>query len=484
MALHSLQHGLPWLHNGLAAAAAGCAAVLPSVLDRLGSNSSRGGSSGGGAALSSLCWAQERHQQSEQQQQQQQQQQRGFRSAPSFEQINGGATLEERRQQHVQQHTVTAAEALQALDPGPHRILIGSGCAEPDLLVDALMARGRQLSGSELVHLLTLGPAPYVQPPHSDHFHHTALFIGPNVRTAVADGRAGYLPVFLHEIPRLLRYSEAGVDVALIQVSPPDAHGFVSLGVSVDVVLAACLSARTILAEVNPHMPRTHGNAFVPVEAIDYFVRNDRPLPELTNGPIDEVSAAIGRNVAALIPNGACLQVGIGKIPDAVCASLRQHEDLGAHTEVLTDGVAELAQRGVVNCSAKTFMHGKVVATLALGTRRLYDWMDDNPMLSMHPTDFTNDPQTIARNDRMAAVNAALAVDLTGQVAADTLPGRGTFYSGIGGQVDFIRGAARSRGGVPVIALPSTAAGGAASRIMPDLGQGGAVVTSRWAGLG
>jgi acyl-CoA hydrolase/GNAT superfamily N-acetyltransferase len=370
----------------------------------------------------------------------------------------------------------TPEQAVALIRPG-RRILIGSGAAEPVHLVEALVASGEHLSDNEIVHLLTLGPAPYVRPEFASRFRHTAFFIGPNVREAVQEGRADFLPVFLSEIPGLIRSRRVRVDVALIQVSPPDVHGFVSLGVSVDVVRAAVESAAMVLAEVNPNMPRTHGDSSVPVSRIDRLIPVETPLLELSTGAPGEVEQTIGRHVATLVPDGATIQVGIGRIPDAVLAALSGHRDLGVHTEMLSDGVMRLADAGVINGARKTLLPGKMVTSFVMGSAALYRWADDHPALELRPSDFTNDPTVIARNDRMVAINSALAVDLTGQVASDTLSGR--FFSGIGGQVDFVRGASRSRGGKAIIALPSTAKNGQVSRICGVLEEGAGVVTSR-----
>jgi acyl-CoA hydrolase/GNAT superfamily N-acetyltransferase len=370
----------------------------------------------------------------------------------------------------------TPAEAVALIRPG-RRILIGSGAAAPASLVEALVSHGDHLADNEIVHLLTLGPAPYVRPEFAARFRHTAFFIGANVREAVQEGAADFLPVFLSEIPALIRSRRVRVDVALIQVSPPDAHGFVSLGVSVDVVRAAVESAELVLAEVNPHMPRTHGDSSVPVSRIDRLIPVETPLAELRSEAPGEVERAIGHHVATLIPDGATIQVGIGRIPDAVLAALSHHRELGVHTEMLSDGVMRLVEAGVITGARKSLLPGKLVTSFVMGTRELYAWADDHPLLELRPSDFTNDPSVIARNDRMVSINSALAVDLTGQVASDTL--KGQFFSGIGGQVDFVRGAARSRDGKAIIALPSTAKGGTLSRICPVLEEGTGVVTSR-----
>jgi acyl-CoA hydrolase len=370
----------------------------------------------------------------------------------------------------------TPEMAVRRIAPG-RRILIGSGAAEPGRLVEAMVAHGEHLMGNEIFHLMTLGSAPYVQAGLGRRFRHTAFFIGANVRSAVQEGRADFMPVFLSEIPQLIASGRVGIDVALIQVSPPDRHGFVSLGVSVDIVRAAVDAASVILAEVNPNMPRTLGDSFLDVDRISALVPVDDPLPELAPEPLDEVVREIGRHVATLIPDGATLQMGIGKIPDAVLAALTDRHDLGVHTEMLSDGVMRLAEAGVITGRRKSFLPGKLVTSFIMGTRRLYDWVHDNPLIEMRPSTFTNDPFQVARNDNMVAINAALAVDLTGQVAADTV--RGRFFSGIGGQVDFIRGAARSKGGKPIIALPSTAREGQVSRIQTCFEEGTGVVTSR-----
>ena len=370
----------------------------------------------------------------------------------------------------------TAEEAIAKI-PAGCRILIGSGAAEPVTLVEALVSHGQHLSGNEIVHLMTLGPAPYVRPGLGHRFRHTAFFIGPNVREAVQEGRADFIPVFLSEIPELIRSRRLRIDVALIQVSPPDAHGYVSLGVAVDVVRAAVEAADLVLAEVNPHMPRTLGDSFVRVDRIAKLVPVDTPLLERLPLEPGEVEREIGRHVAGLIADGATIQTGIGGIPNAVLGALGGHHDLGVHTEMLSDGIMTLADAGVINGARKTLLRGKMVTSFVMGSRALYRWADGHPALEMRASDFTNDPAIIARNDNMVSINSALAVDLTGQVASDALLGK--LFSGIGGQVDFVRGAAKSRGGKAVIALPSTAKEGTVSRIQPVLEAGASIVTSR-----
>jgi acyl-CoA hydrolase/RimJ/RimL family protein N-acetyltransferase len=365
---------------------------------------------------------------------------------------------------------------MQRIRPG-RRILIGSGAAEPVTLVGALAAHGEHLADNDIVHLLTLGPAPYVAAELASRFRHSAFFIGPNVRQAVQEGRADFIPVFLSEIPELIRSRRVRIDVALIQTSPPDPHGYVSLGVSVDIVRAAVESADVVLAEVNPRMPRTLGDSFIHASKISGWIESDLPLPELPCEPPGEIEAAIGHHVASLVPNGATIQTGIGSIPDAILEALSGHEELGVHTEMLSDGMMRLARAGVITGAKKSLLRGKLVTSFVMGSRALYEWAHENPQLEMRGSDFTNDPRVIGRNDGMVSVNSALGVDLTGQVASDTLLGK--FFSGIGGQVDFVRGAAGSRGGKSIIALRSTAKQGSVSRIRAAFEEGAGVVTSR-----
>lgn len=379
--------------------------------------------------------------------------------------------------QEKYQSKVTTPEGAVSKVRSGQRVFIGSGAAEPQLLVKALADRGQELSDTQITHILTLGVAPYADPKLKDGFRHNALFIGPNVRDAVAEGRADFTPVFLSEVPRLFRRGKMPIDVALIQVSPPDEHGYCSYGVSVDVTKAGAESARHVVAEVNPNMPRTLGDCFIHVNNIHELVPSDQAILEADAGQIDDVAQQIGQHIADLIQDGSTLQLGIGTIPDAVLSCLGEKKDLGIHSEMISDGVIDLVEKGVINGSKKNIHKGKLVSSFAIGTRRLYDFIDNNPMCEFHPSEFTNDPFRIAQNDRVVAINSALQVDLTGQVCADSL---GTyFYSGIGGQVDFIRGASRSHQGRPIIALPSTAAGGKVSRIAPTLTPGAGVVTSR-----
>ena len=369
----------------------------------------------------------------------------------------------------------SAGEAVACVRHG-ERVFVGSGAGEPQTLVEALAAR-RDLSDTEVIHILTLGVAPYTEPRFGERFRHNAYFIGPNVRGAVAEGRADYTPIFLSEIPALFQSGGVVIDVALIQVSSPDEHGYCSYGVSTDIVKSAAESARVVIAEVNRNTPRALGDCFIHVRDIDVLVPADRPILEATQGQPDELPRRIARHIANLVEDGATLQLGIGTIPDAVLHFLGDFKDLGIHTEMFSDGIIPLIERGVITNARKTLHRGKIIATFVMGSRRLYDFVDNNPQVEFHPVEYTNDPFIIAQNEKMISINAAIEVDLTGQVCSDSL---GTlFYSGIGGQVDFIRGAARSKGGKPIIALPSTAENDTFSRIVPNLKPGAGVVTSR-----
>ncbi len=379
---------------------------------------------------------------------------------------------------HYRSKLVTPAKAVADIRRG-QRVFIGSGAAEPTALVAALAERADHLADNQLIHIRSLGVAPYTQSKFSDRFRYNTFFIGDNVRGAVSEGRADYTPIFLSEVPQLFRTGKAPVDVALIQVTPPDEHGFCSLGVSVDIVKAAADTARLLVAEINPRMPRTLGDSFLHISRADMLVENEAPIAEFQLAPPDDVARRIGRHIAELVEDGSTLQMGIGTIPDSVLFELLHHRDLGVHSEMVSDGIIELIEKGVINGTRKSLHRGKVVTSFALGTQRLYDFIDDNPLFEFYPNEYSNDPFVIARNTRMVAINAALEVDLTGQVCSDSL---GTyFYSGIGGQVDFIRGAARSEGGKPIIALPSTALidGRQVSRIVSMLKPGAGVVTSR-----
>jgi len=370
----------------------------------------------------------------------------------------------------------TANEALRCVQSGM-RVYIQPGCAEPETLVEALIQRAPFVEDVEIVHMMTMGKAPYVAPEMAGHFRHNAVFIGGNVRDAVNEGRADYTPVYLSEIEDLFESGAMPLDVALIEVSPPDSHGFCSFGVGVDTTLTAARLARYVVAQVNDEMPRTYGDSFIHVNKIDAIVESSRPLCALKKPEVTEMQVAIARNVASLIEDGSVLQTGIGGIPDAVLPLLMDRKDLGVHSELVSDGVIPLIDAGVITGARKNFKPRKIILGFALGSKNLFDYIDNNPIFEFHPTAYTNDPALIARNDKMVAINSALQVDITGQVCSDSI---GTyFYSGIGGQVDFLRGASRSKGGKPIIALSSTAKGGTISRITPMLAPGAGVVTSR-----
>jgi 4-hydroxybutyrate CoA-transferase len=371
--------------------------------------------------------------------------------------------------------TVSAEEAVAVVQSG-NRVFVHSVAAAPRRLVEALTARASELRVVEIVSLHTEGPAPYAAPEVSRSFRVNALFVGPNVRRAVQEGRADYLPVFLSEVPKLFRSGLLPLDVALVQVSPPDRHGFCSLGVSVDVTRAAVQTAGTVIAQVNRQMPRTHGDGLIHEDDIDLAVLADEPLPELPDPEVTEADLAIAQHCAELVEDGATLQLGIGSIPDATLEALSDHRRLGIHTEMLSEGVVDLVEKGVVTGEMKRVHPGKVVAGFALGKRRLYDFLDDNPLVQMLDIGYVNDAEVIRRNPKVTAINSALEVDLTGQVCADSI---GELqWSGVGGQMDFIRAAALSEGGKPIIALPSATSAGE-SRIVSHLRPGAGVVTTR-----
>jgi len=357
------------------------------------------------------------------------------------------------------------------------RVFVHGGSAVPSSLLSALLGRSPELHDVELVHLHLNGPVAMASAAAAPNIRQRALFVDASTRDAVATGAATYVPAFLSDVPRLFSTRQLPLDVALLHVSPRDAHGFCSLGVSVDCALAAARAARLRIAQVNPRMPRTHGDSFLHIDNFDAVVEVDEPLPEGPSPAMSEDHRAVGRNIAELIDDGATLQLGIGAIPSAVLAMLSSHRDLGIHSEVVSDGVLDLITAGVINGSRKTINRGKLVVAFLNGSRRLYDFADDNPMLEMRTVDYTNDTRVILRLDNMVAINSALEIDLTGQVCAESLGTR--MYSGVGGQMDFLRGAALSQGGHPVIALLSTAHGGKRSRIVPTLADGAAVTTTR-----
>jgi len=368
----------------------------------------------------------------------------------------------------------TARQAVAVIASG-QRVFLTGNCSVPKTVLGALVERAPKLHDVEIVQVLTVGDASYVHPGMEKHLRVNTLFISDNVRDAVNEGRADFTPCPLSEIPGLFRSGRLPIDVALIHVSPPDEHGFCSFGVEVGVTKTAAQSAKIVIAEVNEHMPRTLGDSFIHFSKLDYIVPVDYKLPELPMGKATPLQEAIGRHIAALIPDGATLQMGIGGIPDGVLRHLRDKKDLGIHTELFSDGVVELVEAGIITNEKKTLHPGKIVAGFLLGTQRLYDFAHDNPIVELHPSEYVNDPFVIAQNDNMVAINSAIEVDLTGQVCADSIGSR--FYSGVGGQLDFIRGAARSKGGKPIIALPSTAKG--SSRIVAQLKPGAGVTTTR-----
>jgi acyl-CoA hydrolase len=371
---------------------------------------------------------------------------------------------------------VSAQRAVEVVRSGD-RIWVHEGNATPEPLIQALLGRAPELRDVEIVHMLTLGSADYTLPEYEGHFRHNGLFLGQNVRQAIAAGRADYTPIHLSEIERLFRSGEMPLDVAFIQTSPPDEHGYLSLGTSIDCTLSAAQCAHHVIAEVNDQMPRTLGDTFLHVSKVAAIVETSRPLLELPFVPSSDVQHRIARHLAPLIPDGATLQLGIGGIPNAVLESLYDRKDLGIHSEMCPDGIVPLIEAGVITGARKTLHPGKMVAGFVLGTKRIFDFIHNNPAFEFHPTQYVNDPFVIARNDRMVAINSAIQVDLTGQVCADSIGT--TPYSGFGGQLDFMRGAARSKGGLPIIALPSTACSGRVSRIVPVLDPGAGVVTGR-----
>ncbi|TVQ68097.1 MAG: acetyl-CoA hydrolase/transferase family protein [Balneolaceae bacterium] len=370
---------------------------------------------------------------------------------------------------------ITAGEALNKIKPNDN-IYVHTASAAPQTLVKALTARYKELSNITLYHLHTEGEAPYTEPQYRDTFRTQSFFAGANVRRAIRDGEADYIPVFLSEVPGLFNKKIIHLNVALMNVSPPDKHGFCSLGVSVDASKAAALNADLVIAQINPHMPRTHGDGIIHSNQIDFGVEVNDPLPEHYPSKLSDIELRIGEHVAALVEDGATLQLGIGSIPDAVLSSLTNHKNLGVHTEMFSDGLIPLIESGVVNNSLKRIHPNRTVSSFLVGSRKLYDFVDDNPNIAMLDCAYVNDTAVIRRNPKVTAINSAIEIDLTGQVCADSIGTR--HYSGVGGQMDFIRGASLSDGGKPVIAIPSQTRKGQ-SRIVPFLKQGAGVVTTR-----
>lgn len=371
---------------------------------------------------------------------------------------------------------VTAEEAVAGVRSG-QQLFVHGGAATPSVLLDALVARASELEAVSMVHFHTEGPGPHLAPEMASHFRHKALFIGANARRAVNEGRADYVPVFLSDVPDLFTSGTLPLDAVLLNLTRPDAHGFCSLGTSIDAALAATRTAKTVIAQLNASMPRTLGDTFIHVSQIDLGVEVDVPPYEHLEAPLGEVERQIGENVAQLVQDGATLQLGIGAIPAATALALRDKRDLGVHTEMFTDAVMDLVECGAITGARKEVNRGKIVSAFLMGSRELYRFVNDNPMVEMRPVDYTNDTAVIRRFSKMVAINSAIEVDVTGQVVADSIGSR--FFSGVGGQMDFIRGAALSTQGRAIIALPSTAAKGTISRIVPLLQEGAGVVTTR-----
>ena len=382
----------------------------------------------------------------------------------------------ERNSARQSMQKLVPADWAKFLRPGS-RVFIGSNAACPNTLVNHLLTHAKEIVDVEMVHLLTMGENRWTLPEFSDQIRVNALFLGPKTRDRVSDGSADYTPCFLSEIPSLFYDGILPLDLALIHVSPPDEMGYCSFGISVDVVASACKTAHAVVAQVNPQMPRTLGQSFIHVSQIDAFLEVNEPLLEMDKIEADPSTLKIGQYVASLIDDGATLQMGIGKIPDAVLQNLTHHENLGIHTEMFSDGVLDLIKKGIINNSQKQIHPGKTVTSFCMGSRKLYDFVDQNPHVEFYPSEYVNRPSVIAQNKKVVAINAAIEVDLTGQVVSDSVGRR--FYSGIGGQVDFIRGAAMSEGGRPIIALLSTAKKGEISKIVPSIAAGSGVVTSR-----
>ncbi|MBK8558184.1 MAG: acetyl-CoA hydrolase/transferase family protein [Lewinellaceae bacterium] len=370
---------------------------------------------------------------------------------------------------------VSPAEAVAAIQ-SDNRVFIHTAAANPHSLVQAMVDDADSLNNVEVIHLHTEGPAPYTNPEYKGKFFTNSMFIGANVRDAVPTDRADYIPVFLSETPFLFRRGMLPLDVAMLTVSPPDHNGWCSLGVSVDCSLAAAQTAKFVIAEINPNMPRTHGDSFIHISKFHAIVESDRPIPEVHAAQPTPEESKIGKYISELVEDGATLQMGIGSIPNAVLAALGNHKKLGIHTEMFTDGIIDLVEKGVITGEMKHRQRGEITATFLFGTKRLYDFVHDNPMIRMMEASYTNDTAIIRKNQKATAINSAIEIDLTGQVCADSIGKR--MYSGVGGQMDFIRGASLSEGGKPIIALTSTTAKGQ-SKIVPFLKQGAGVVTTR-----
>lgn len=375
---------------------------------------------------------------------------------------------------------VTADEAAKVIRSGDS-IYVHANCSYPKTLIDSICRRYKELNNVKIIHLLSFLHAPYVAPEMEGHFRLISLFTGGNVRKAVNEGKADFIPVFLSEVPLLIERKKLPIDVCLLHLSPPDEHGYCSFGISNECSKTASDHSKTIIAQINPRMPRVLGDNFIHIDKIDYAVEINEPIPEFVHskdaGEDMAVYEKIGQHIAGLIEDGSTLQMGIGLIPDVVLQYLTDKKDLGIHTEMFSDHLIDLVESGVINGEKKTLLPGKVVSSFVLGSRKVFDYMHDNPVIEFRPTMFVNDPFTISRNDKMVSINSALEVDLTGQVCADSIGPKN--YSGFGGQLDFIRGATRSNGGKPIIAFTSTAKNGTISRIAPFLKQAAGVTTTR-----
>lgn len=372
---------------------------------------------------------------------------------------------------------VSAEKAVEQIRDGD-RVVIGHACGEPRFLVKAFTDRLPALKGIQTVHMVGLGESAYCRPELAANVRHNSIFVGGKERKAIQEGRADYTPRYFSEIPALFYDGSLPPDIALIQVSRPNKHGYVSLGVSVDYTMEAARRARLVIAQVNANMPWTHGESFLHVSDIDYLVERDEPIIELPRGELSEEDRQIGRNCAELVPDGATLQLGIGSLPDAVLLSLTDKNDLGIHSEMFSDGVMDLVEKGIVTNKRKTLHPGKMVATFIMGTRKLYDFIDDNPSVYMSTVDYVNDPRVICQNDSLISINSCVQVDLMGQVCSESVGL--TQISSVGGQVDFIRGARMSKGGKSLLVFASTAKNGEVSKIVPFLDQGAAVTTNRY----
>ncbi|MFC1794858.1 acetyl-CoA hydrolase/transferase family protein, partial [Planctomycetota bacterium] len=386
-------------------------------------------------------------------------------------------TVRESGWKEIYKHKIGTVKSAMKLIKSADTIFIGTGCGQPQHLVNALVEHSGHVYDARIVHLLTMGAAPYANEAFREAFRMNSFFVADNVRDALAQGIGDYTPIFLSEIPHEFETGRIPVDVALVSVTPPDVNGLCSLGVSVDIVKSAVANANLVVAQVNGRMPRTLGDSLVRADSIDIFVPYDEDITEIPTSEPDETLRRIGQNIARLVEDGSTIECGIGRIPQALAEFLRDKKDLGVHTEMFSDWIIDLIECGAITCVKKSLNRDKIVASFCMGSRRLYEYIDDNPFFAFHPSEYVNDPYIISQHDKMIAINVGLEIDLTGQVCADSLGYR--FYSGIGGQIDFVRGAARSKGGKAIIAMPSTAEDGEISRIVSHLTEGAGVVTTR-----